>query len=116
MAFMSYEITNKQNWWQVEDNGKNFYPCAYFTREAVAKMHQIDLADEDEAEQIEQINGYGARLSAPGYLDCTEWSVYQTRAEAKAALDEMYGEDEADEADEADGADDEPACEAALGC
>jgi hypothetical protein len=100
MAFMNYEITNKQDWWQVEDNGTNFYPCAYFTREEVAKMHQIDLADEDEAEQIEQIKGYGARLSASGYLDCTEWGVYQTRAEAKAALDEMYGDD--DEADEDD--------------
>jgi hypothetical protein len=30
--------------------------------------------------------GWGARLSAPGYLDCTPWSVFDTREEAEAAL------------------------------
>jgi hypothetical protein len=100
MAFMSYEITRKQDWWKVEDNGTNFYPCEYFSKAEVYKLHDL-VEDEDEGELIEQIKGYGARLSAPGYLDCTEWGVYDTKAEAKAALDEMYGDDEdEDEADD----------------
>jgi hypothetical protein len=103
MAFMSYDITTKQAWWKVEDNGTTFYPCEYFSKAEVAKMHDLNLDDEDDAEQIDQIQGYGARLSAPGYLDCTEWGVYDTKAEAKAALDEMYGDDEADEADDEEG-------------
>ena len=97
MAFMTYEITSKQPWWQVEDNGTTFYPCGFFTREQIAEMHDLDLDDEEQAERIEQIQGYGARLSAPGYLDATEWGVYDSRAAAWAALEEMYGNDEAND-------------------
>ena len=35
--------------------------------------------------------GYLARMSAPGYLDCTEWSIHDTEEEALAYLEEMYG-------------------------
>ena len=45
-------------------------------------------------ESIEIVSGWGARLSAPGYLDCTEWSVYETEEEARADLAEMYGDDD----------------------
>lgn len=38
--------------------------------------------------------GYGARLSASGYMDCTEWSVFDSVQEAKDYLEETYGEDE----------------------
>lgn len=106
MAFMNYEITGKQPWWQVEDGSTSFYPCEFFTKKEIAEMHDLDLADEDDAEKVAQIDGYGARLSASGYLDCTEWGVYESRAAARAALDEMYGDDEAD---------DEAACDDALG-
>ena len=32
---------------------------------------------------------YGARLSAPGYLDCTEWEVFDTEQEACSYLADM---------------------------
>jgi hypothetical protein len=35
---------------------------------------------------IEVCEGYFARLSAPGYLDCTSWSFYNTKKEARDAL------------------------------
>jgi hypothetical protein len=35
--------------------------------------------------------GYGARLSAPGYMDCTDWVVFDTFEEADEYLAEMYG-------------------------
>jgi hypothetical protein len=38
--------------------------------------------------------GYGARLSAPGYLDCTDWCVFETEQEARDHLEEAYGDDE----------------------
>lgn len=37
----------------------------------------------------ERVTGYGARLSAPGYLDCTDWTVFDTEREAKEYLDEL---------------------------
>ena len=45
---------------------------------------------------IEVLTGYGARLSAPGYLDCTEWTVFGTEAEAHQFLEDFYPEDEED--------------------
>ncbi|MEK6832731.1 MAG: hypothetical protein AABY32_01675 [Nanoarchaeota archaeon] len=43
---------------------------------------------------VEVTDGYGARLSAPGYMDCTEWSVFETEQEAIDYIDEFYGDDE----------------------
>ena len=41
---------------------------------------------------IELAEGYLARMSAPGYTDCTDWSLYETEAEARDALTDMYGD------------------------
>ena len=38
------------------------------------------------------MQGYGARLSAPGYLDSTEWAVFSTAQEAIEHLLESFGE------------------------
>lgn len=56
---------------------------------------------EDEINSIEMKRGFGARLSAPGYLDCTPWAVFATESEAEEYLAEMYSEDE-DEDENAD--------------
>ena len=52
---------------------------------------------EGQVQSWELIQGYGARLSAPGYLDCTPWSVFETEEEAERYLEEMYGDDEEEE-------------------
>ena len=39
--------------------------------------------------------GFGVRESAPGYLDCTEWEVFETIEEAQARADEIDAEYEA---------------------
>jgi hypothetical protein len=40
------------------------------------------------------VYGIFARLSAPGYLDSTDWSgPYDTEVEAQEHLEEMYGEE-----------------------
>lgn len=59
----------------------------------------VDLADYIETDvdmvcQVRRIEGWGARMSAAGFLDCTEWVVFPTQQEARDYLDEMYGEDE----------------------
>ena len=47
--------------------------------------------DDDAIIDIE--DGWLARISAPGYLDCTNWSAHKSEAQARAYLDEMYGEE-----------------------
>ena len=36
---------------------------------------------------------FGARLSMPGYLDCTEWTVFDTHEEARAFIEEEWPEE-----------------------
>lgn len=46
-------------------------------------------------EDVETVFGWFARLSAPGYMDCTEWSgPFDTEEEAIAECKDMYGDDE----------------------
>lgn len=47
-----------------------------------------DYRENREVYEAELIEGWGARLSAPGYMDCTSWSVFETEAEAKESLDD----------------------------
>jgi hypothetical protein len=39
---------------------------------------------------IEVMVGYGARLSMPGFLDCTNWTFHDSETEAMLYLEEMY--------------------------
>lgn len=39
---------------------------------------------------VTERRGYGVRLSAPGYMDCTEWSVFDTEAECRDHLAEFW--------------------------
>jgi len=41
-------------------------------------------------EVIEVREGWGARLSAPGYMDATSWGVYDSEDEAQDDLAFMY--------------------------
>jgi hypothetical protein len=43
--------------------------------------------------------GWLYRLSAPGYMDCTDWGWEESEAEAWSALLAMYGTDSSDPAD-----------------
>lgn len=43
---------------------------------------------------VERISGYGARMTMPGYLDSTEWSVFDTEKEAWDYLKEYHMTDE----------------------
>ena len=49
----------------------------------------------------ERVEGVFARMSAPGYMDRTEWDgPFETCEEAAGALYGMYGEDDEANADE----------------
>jgi hypothetical protein len=40
---------------------------------------------------IEVCEGYFARTSNPGYLDCTDWSFFRTKADAVREMRRLYG-------------------------
>ncbi len=48
-------------------------------------------------EEVSSAAGWLARMSAPGFLDCTEWSVHTSEEEAREYLAEFYGAGESDE-------------------
>lgn len=64
-------------------------PAKYFDPASLADQYKGDVAD------VETVTGWFARLSAPGYMDCTEWSgPFATEEEAREHLIEMYGDDD----------------------
>jgi len=85
MTFMQQEIAYSQ-WYEVEDTdgGTYWYDAHLFSRDEVKAFGVIKS----------MTDGWGARLSAPGYLDCTDWCVFETEAEATEYLDDTYGDDE----------------------
>jgi hypothetical protein len=117
--FMQRQVTGLQNWLKVETRqGTEFVNSAelcLFVRnsEQIAQPLTEDEREEyadairdycsDEPLEWENIKGYGARLTAPGYLDCTDWCVFDTEAEALQYLDENYPEgDDEDGLDESE--------------
>ena len=113
MSFMHQQITDKKSWVQVEtthgtvslpaydlglsirDSQTATHPLTDKQREQI--VSQLSEYCEGTVQEWETILGYGARLSAPGYLDCTEWTVFDTANEAQEYLDEYYPNDETEE-------------------
>jgi hypothetical protein len=127
MGHMQIE-TRLTTWVEVDAySGTTFIPADVFSADEGKAIHDFIDGESDElteevrdaldayveggGESVRSVSvrgGWGARLSAPGYLDCTEWSVFDTEEEARESVAEMYGEDEEDEEDEEE-EDDSPA-------
>ena len=116
MSFMQPEIvhglwlrvdTMGGTWWVPEDLvGPVFlkqgvaYEVDWYSLEPDSKLRALtnDLEDYVEADRTEiyeltLIEGWGGRMSAPGYTDCTEWVVLPEREDVEEVLEDMYGED-----------------------
>jgi len=113
MGFMQRQITNKLTWLEIDgthgltvvdasDFGKIWSNLAVTPYADMTETEQEwiveDLEDyyEGTIQDVSLIVGYGARLSAPGYMDCTDWSVFDTPELAQDYLDEYYPEDDED--------------------
>lgn len=106
MSFMQNEITDAKQWVRVEtDWGTEFVPADVLAdcpnKDEVYDDEHVDfdyfkdaLRDYVTAEitEMEVVTGYGARLSAPGYMDCTDWCVFDDQQEAEEYLEDTYGE------------------------
>jgi hypothetical protein len=105
MSFMQRQIVGPQEWLRIETtHGTFFIPLDLVgpiknwdgQGENPDEFSDVQTYCEGKPQSWEVITGFGARLSAPGYLDCTEWSVFETEKEAREYLDDMYPEDEED--------------------
>ena len=118
MPFMEKEVTIKSNWIMVDGDMGTEYIEDDLIKHSL-KLNESLTPESDQFDDIveaisdyienrpgriytiELISGYGARLSAPGYMDRTEWSVHDTEAEAIDYLDNMYDDEYSkDEEDE----------------
>ena len=109
MSFMQRQVTRKMNWIQAETTyGTEFVPgdLGIFVRNSDCPSQPLTPEEyaryegmirpytEGTIQSWENRLGYGARLSAPGYMDCTEWTVFDTEEEAREYLEENYPDDE----------------------
>lgn len=93
MGFMQNEVVYKTfHQLYTLNEGICSYPAHSVSAAEVAKIHGEDIED------VETITGWFARMSAPGYLDCTEWcGPFETEEDAINHLSEMYGDDDDDD-------------------
>ena len=115
--FMQKQVTGLETWVELDGpSGVTALPVDVLTKDEFAIAESVtgdgNAASEDltahfgeyyEGSRIDTVSvrqGYGARLSAPGYLDCTEWTVFDTEEEAREYLEEMYPDDEDSDAGE----------------
>lgn len=80
-------------WWEVETtDGVTFIPVDVvgYNPKPIDFLDYIECPDPPAQGAYKIVKGYGARLSAPGYLDCTEWVVFDTENQAREYLKETY--------------------------
>lgn len=109
---MEHEITEKTLWLEIESSRYGTWwvlaeyapdweaplnaavSAGFINPELVENIiRYTEIPNVNYVDRITLIRGYGARLSMPGYLDCTEWCVFKTLREARKYLKEMYGDD-----------------------
>lgn len=113
-AFMQPFVTKRMEWVEIDGPcGITYVPGDIFSRETLQAIKNAE--DEDTPDELIALardyyesstiyyvavtKGFGARMSAPGYMECTEWFVFNTEAEAEAYLEKYYSdvEDETEE-------------------
>jgi len=106
MAFMQPEVLDKEEWAEVETNNGT-----YWVPFSILNSHETESARRGDFEPLLQYTegtqvyndqsrvkkGYGVRLSAPGYMDATDWEVYSSKKEALKRARELKRESEGED-------------------
>jgi len=75
------QITERCTWWLVSTSlGEFLYPADMFSEEEARESAPGSIINSGPTQ------GYGARLSVPGTLDCTDWAVFDCEDEAAEYL------------------------------
>ncbi len=80
MMFMQPQITVLERWWFGPNGSPVLCGADFSHREAAIEAEG----------PVNMLVGYGARLSAPGYLDCTDWTVHPSVAQAIESLRDSF--------------------------
>lgn len=106
MAFMEPEVLDKQEWAEVETNyGTSWVPLDVLSASEAASARRGDFepllkyteGTKAYNDQSRIRKGYGVRLSAPGYLDATNWEFYSSKKEALKRARELASEAEGED-------------------
>ena len=94
MAFMEPDYTSEM-YAVFHKETDTFHEGTYCEDRDICQSAWIDAMNVDPSDyQVRRVPGYFARLSAPGYLDCTDWyGPYKTLAEAKEHLSAIFDVD-----------------------
>jgi hypothetical protein len=98
MAFMQKQ-TERFSAWQVETTtGTELVPADLVGEETGKDCRGLeDYLEGGQLERAVLVKGWFARLSAPGYMDCTDWSgPFKSEKEAMDYLCELYDAEDAD--------------------
>lgn len=87
--FMEPEII-EDSWYEIDGPMGIEYVPMWLVGTGAKWEELSDYCENREVWTIEEVRGFGARLSAPGYMDCTEWAVFDTEQEAIDYLEQMY--------------------------
>lgn len=98
MSNMRPEIVD-EDWFIVEtEHGTEYVLCNLFKPDTIGTInHSSENLTEEwsmllpflegrQIHSIERKRSFGARLSAPGYLDCTDWALFDTEEDAIEAM------------------------------
>ncbi len=110
MAFMNSEVLDKQLWlavdtaqgiWNIPDDLFNAADIRKILDNPSALYDAIGEYTEafkpDHIYGAELIRAYGVRLSAAGYMDCTEWEIFTNKREALQRARELDRESEGED-------------------
>ena len=98
--FMQPEVEHAEYWEVSANHGETHIVPADVCPAAGDLAHYVEgRIDHDEFDHptVELKTGWLARLSAPGYMDCTDWTAHETEDEAYEYLAETFGDDEDDD-------------------
>lgn len=84
-TFLKQDVAYEVDWYNLEEDS-NLKALVYTLQDFVD-------ADCSDIYELTLVEGWGGRMSAPGYTDCTEWTVLPDREDVEAVLEDMYGED-----------------------
>lgn len=106
MSYMQPQLTTRDRWLVIENTDGVYYldwdlagsakdylkdPESISFKAVANEIHIYTEVGPDDIHNISDTWGYGARLSAPGYMDQTYWAVFETRKQASQYLLDTFG-------------------------
>ena len=83
-VFLKQDVLYEVEWDNLEEDSK--------LRALVIDLEDFVEADRTEIYELTLVEGWGGRMSAPGYMDRTEWTVLPEREDVEAVPEDMYGD------------------------